>query len=105
MQQVYLLPPRYAPRLRALVKPLKFNSFNAISLVKTAEASSVKMANISNRVRELAIQVKNRTYPCADRARAQVEVEELRHELNKIAVHIRMVQKLQRYYGGLLRLS
>lgn len=63
------------------------NSSNAISLVKTAEASSAEIANILNRMRELAIQVKNGTYSGADRAKAQVEVEELRRELNKIAMH------------------
>ena len=63
------------------------NSSNAISLVKTAETSSAEIANILNRMRELAIQVKNGTYSGADRAKAQAEVEELRRELNKIAMH------------------
>ena len=61
------------------------NSQDGISLVQTAEAGMGEISNMVIRMRELAVQMNNGVYTDADRANAQLEVDSLLKEINKIA--------------------
>lgn len=63
----------------------KRNVQDGISLVQTAEGAMDEVANMLNRMRELAVQATNGTYTNADRANIQLEVTELIAQIDAIA--------------------
>ena len=65
------------------------NSQDGISLVQTAEAGMGEITNMILRMRELAVQMENGIYTAKDRDNAQLEVNALLAEINKIAVNTR----------------
>jgi len=65
------------------------NSKDGISLVQTAESAMNEITNIVLRMRELAIQMDNGIYTTTDRDNAQLEIDALLAEINKIADNTR----------------
>ena len=61
------------------------NSNDGISLVQTAESGMSEISNMVIRMRELSVQMHNGIYSDGDRANAQLEVEALLAEIDKIA--------------------
>ena len=61
------------------------NSNDGISLVQTAESGMAEISNMVIRMRELAVQMNNGIYSDGDRANAQLEVEALLAEIDKIS--------------------
>ncbi|MDC1156921.1 flagellin [Alphaproteobacteria bacterium] len=61
------------------------NSQDGISLVQTAEAGMSEISNMLIRMRELAVQMNNGIYTASDRSNAQLEVDALMLEVDKIA--------------------
>lgn len=75
-------------KMRAQVKGLdtaKKNAQNGISLIQTAEGALFETHSILQRMRELAIQSANNTNTESDRLKMQLEMNELRQELDRIA--------------------
>jgi flagellin len=65
------------------------NSQDGISLVQTAEAGMGEVTNMILRMRELAVQMENGIYTAKDRDNAQLEVNALLQEIDKIAGNTR----------------
>ena len=65
------------------------NSQDGISLVQTAEAGMGEVTNMILRMRELAVQMENGIYTAKDRDNAQLEVNALLAEIDKIASNTR----------------
>jgi len=65
------------------------NSQDGISLVQTAEAGMGEVTNMILRMRELAVQMENGIYTAKDRDNAQLEVNALLSEIDKIANNTR----------------
>jgi flagellin len=63
------------------------NSQDGISLVQTAEAGMSEITNMIIRMRELSVQMNNGVYTESDRANAQLEVDALLAEIDKIATN------------------
>ena len=63
------------------------NSQDGISLVQTAEAGMSEITNMIIRMRELSVQMNNGVYTDSDRANAQLEVDALLDEIDKIATN------------------
>ncbi|MDA9013172.1 flagellin [Alphaproteobacteria bacterium] len=63
------------------------NSQDGISLVQTAEAGMSEITNMIIRMRELSVQMNNGVYTDSDRANAQLEVDALLAEIDKIATN------------------
>ena len=61
------------------------NSNDGISLVQTAESGMAEISNMVIRMRELSVQMANGIYSDGDRANAQLEVDALLAEIDKIA--------------------
>ena len=61
------------------------NSQDGISLVQTAESGMGEITNMILRMRELAVQMENGIYTSKDRDNAQLEVNALLAEVDKIA--------------------
>jgi len=61
------------------------NSLDGISLVQTAESGMSEISNMILRMRELAVQMENGIYTSKDRDNAQLEVNALLQEIDKIA--------------------
>jgi len=61
------------------------NSQDGISLVQTAESGMGEITNMIIRMRELSVQMNNGVYTDSDRANAQLEVNALLAEVDKIA--------------------
>jgi flagellin len=61
------------------------NSQDGISLVQTAESGMGEISNMILRMRELAVQMENGIYTSKDRDNAQLEVNALLQEIDKIA--------------------
>ena len=61
------------------------NSQDGISLVQTAESGMGEISNMILRMRELAVQMENGIYTNKDRDNAQLEVNALLQEIDKIA--------------------
>ena len=61
------------------------NSQDGISLVQTAEAGMGEITNMIIRMRELSVQMNNGVYTNSDRANAQLEIDALLLEIDKIA--------------------
>lgn len=60
------------------------NAQNGISFLQTAEGSMQEMHSILHRMRELSIQAANQIYSPDDRVQIQVEVSQLKQELDRI---------------------
>jgi flagellin len=65
------------------------NSQDGISLVQTAESGMGEISNMILRMRELAVQMENGIYTAKDRDNAQLEVNALLAEVDKIANNTR----------------
>jgi flagellin len=65
------------------------NSQDGISLVQTAESGMSEITNMILRMRELAVQMENGIYTAKDRDNAQLEVNALLAEMDKIANNTR----------------
>ena len=61
------------------------NTNDGISLIQTTEGSLNEVYNILTRMRELAVQASNDTYSSTDRAQIQIEFNQLRSEISRIA--------------------
>jgi flagellin len=61
------------------------NTQDGISLVQTAESSIKEISNMLLRIRELAVQMNNGVYTSKDRDNAQMEVNALLQQIDKIA--------------------
>ncbi len=61
------------------------NAHDGISLVQTVDGAAQETVNMLQRVRELAIQAANETYSPAQRKQMDVEVTQLKTEINRIA--------------------
>jgi flagellin len=61
------------------------NSQDGISLVQTAESGMGEISNMILRMRELAVQMENGIYTAKDRDNAQLEINALLQEVDKIA--------------------
>ena len=60
------------------------NAQNGISFLQTAEGSMQEMHSILHRMRELSIQGANQIYSTEDRLQIQVEVSQLKQEIDRI---------------------
>ena len=65
------------------------NSQDGISLVQTAESGMGEISNMILRMRELAVQMENGIYTAKDRDNAQLEINALLAEVDKIANNTR----------------
>ena len=65
------------------------NSQDGISLSQTAESGMSKITHLMLRIRELAVQMDNGVYTQKDRDNAQMEVDALIAEIDKIAANTR----------------
>ncbi|MDC1136069.1 hypothetical protein OAT45_05115 [Alphaproteobacteria bacterium] len=63
------------------------NSMDGVSLIQTAEAAMGEVTNMVIRMRELAVQMHNGVYTDADRDNAQLEVEALKSEIDKVCAN------------------
>jgi len=81
------------------------NSQDGISLVQTAEAGMGEITNMILRMRELAVQMENGIYTAKDRDNAQLEVNALLSEIDKIANNTRFndVKVLDGSYDSTIR--
>ena len=61
------------------------NSMNSISLLQTADAGLAEMHSILQRMRELAVQSASDTNTNEDRKKIQIEIEQLKIEIDSIA--------------------
>jgi flagellin len=74
-------------KLRSQIKGLAQamrNAQNGISFLQTAEGSMQEMHSILHRMRELSIQGANQIYSTEDRLQIQVEVSQLKQEIDRI---------------------
>ena len=81
------------------------NSLDGISLVQTAESGMSEISNIILRMRELAVQMENGIYTSKDRDNAQLEVNALLQEIDKIASNTKFndVNLLDGNYDQIIR--
>ena len=61
------------------------NAQDAISMLQTAEGAMGSMTSMVQRIRELAIQAGNPAYTTNDRAVLQLEVDQLREEIDRVS--------------------
>mgnify|MGYP005678468971 CR=1 FL=1 len=81
-----------ANKMQSQLKGIKMavrNSQDGISLVQTAESGMGEISNMILRMRELAVQMENGIYTAKDRDNAQLEVNALLQEIDKIAGNTR----------------
>ena len=81
-----------ANKMNSQLKGIKMavrNSQDGISLVQTAESGMSEITNMILRMRELAVQMENGIYTAKDRDNAQLEVNALLAEVDKIASNTR----------------
>jgi flagellin len=71
------------------IKMAMRNSQDGISLVQTAESAMQEVSNMVLRMRELAVQMDNGVYTTKDRDNAQLEINALVAEIDKIAGNTR----------------
>ena len=81
------------------------NSLDGISLVQTAESGMSEISNMILRMRELAVQMENGIYTSKDRDNAQLEVNALLQEIDKIASNTKFndVDLLDGNYDQIIR--
>jgi len=70
-------------QIRGLAQAMR-NAQNGISFLQTAEGSMQEMHSILHRMRELSIQGANQIYSTEDRMQIQVEVSQLKQEIDRI---------------------
>jgi len=75
---------KLASQIRGLETAFK-NTSDGISLIQTAMAGMMTSLDISQRLRELAIQAQNGVYTPGDRVNMQSEVASLKQELGRVA--------------------
>ena len=75
---------RMTSQVRGIQMAIK-NSNDAISMSQTAEGAYGQVGNILQRMRELAVQSSTGTVTDADRSSIQLEVDQLKEEINHIA--------------------
>jgi flagellin len=75
---------RMTSQVRGIQMAVK-NSNDAISMSQTAEGAYGQVGNILQRMRELAVQSSTGTVTDADRSSIQLEVDQLKEEINHIA--------------------
>ncbi|MFN4240080.1 MAG: flagellin [Erythrobacter cryptus] len=63
------------------------NANDGISLAQTAEGALNEVANMLQRIRELAVQAGSDTYQSADRTNIQVEVDELTAQIGQVVAN------------------
>ncbi len=81
-----------ANKMNSQLKGIKMairNSQDGISLVQTAESGMSEISNMILRMRELAVQMENGIYTNKDRDNAQLEINALLQEIDKIANNTR----------------
>ena len=61
------------------------NTNDGISLVQTADGAAEEVVNMLYRIRELAVQATNETYNSLQRSQMNIEVSQLRIEINRVA--------------------
>ena len=71
-------------QLRSLAQA-KRNANDGISLAQTAEGSLAEITNIATRIRELAVQASSDTVGDRERTFIDLEVQQLKEEINRIA--------------------
>ncbi|WP_303852720.1 flagellin [Seleniivibrio woodruffii] len=75
-------------KLRGQISGLKRASMNAqdgISMLQTAEGGLSTIQEMTQRMRELAVQAANGVYTTSDRAEIQKEVDQLKEEIDRVA--------------------
>ena len=75
-------------KLRGQISGMKRASMNAqdgISYLQTAEGAMASVTSMLQRMRELAVQAGNGTYTTNDREMLQLEVDQLKDEINRIS--------------------
>ena len=97
-----------ANKMNSQLKGIKMavrNSQDGISLVQTAESGMSEITNMILRMRELAVQMENGIYTAKDRDNAQLEVNALLAEVDKIANNTRFndVKVLDGSYDATIR--
>jgi len=75
---------RMTSQVRGIQMAIK-NSNDAISMSQTAEGAYGQVGNILQRMRELAVQSASGTMSASDRSSIQLEVDQLKEEINHIA--------------------
>jgi len=75
---------RMTSQVRGIQMAVK-NSNDAISMIQTAEGAYGQVGNILQRMRELAVQSASGTMSASDRSSLQLEVDQLKEEINHIA--------------------
>jgi len=75
---------RMTAQVRGIQMAIK-NSNDAISMSQTAEGAYGQVGNILQRMRELAVQSATATINASDRSSLQLEVDQLKEEINHIA--------------------
>ena len=63
----------------------KRNVNDGLGVIQTAEGATIEVANISQRMRELAIQSSSETLESTERAYIDTEFDQLRDEIDRIA--------------------
>lgn len=77
-------------KMRAQIRGLnqaEKNVQNSISFIQTTEGYLQESQDITQRIRELAVQASNGIYSTEDRMQIQVEVDQLVDEINRVASH------------------
>ena len=75
---------RMTQQIRALNQAVR-NAGDAISLIQTAEGATAEITNMMQRMRELAIQAINDTNSSPDRGYLDLEFQQLKQEVQRIA--------------------
>lgn len=76
---------RQTSQIRGLDQAIR-NANDGVSLIQTAEGALDEVTNILQRMRELAIQSANGIYSDVDRATLDAEVQQLKAEVDRIAI-------------------
>ena len=61
------------------------NAGDAISMIQTADGASIELANMMQRMRELAVQATNGTVTSTDQGSLDLEFQQLKDEINRVA--------------------
>jgi flagellin len=84
-------------KMRSQIRGLEMaerNALDAISLIQTAEGALNEIHSILQRMRELAVQAANDTLESNDRSAIQAEIDQLTHEIDRIADTTQFNQKV-----------
>lgn len=75
---------RMTSQIRGLDQAVR-NANDGISLLQTTEGALVEVTNMMQRMRELAVQAANDTYTSRDRESLDLEFQELKQEIHRVA--------------------